>query len=48
MNPPSTEPAVPTSPFLIGHGYDLHRLQSGGKLTLCGVVVSEEHEPDRA
>jgi 2-C-methyl-D-erythritol 2,4-cyclodiphosphate synthase len=29
-------------PFLIGHGYDLHRLQAGGKLLLAGVVVSEE------
>src|SRR3954447_8968432 len=35
----------PTAPFLIGHGYDIHRLQSGGKLTLCGVVVSEEISP---
>jgi 2-C-methyl-D-erythritol 2,4-cyclodiphosphate synthase len=32
-------------PFLIGHGYDLHRLQSGGKLLLAGVVVSEEMSP---
>jgi 2-C-methyl-D-erythritol 2,4-cyclodiphosphate synthase len=29
----------------IGHGYDLHRLQSGGKLTLGGVVVSNEISP---
>jgi 2-C-methyl-D-erythritol 2,4-cyclodiphosphate synthase len=36
---------VPTSPFLIGHGYDLHRLQTGGKLTLAGIVVSEEISP---
>jgi 2-C-methyl-D-erythritol 2,4-cyclodiphosphate synthase len=32
-------------PFLIGHGYDLHRLQPGGKLLLAGVVVSEEMSP---
>jgi 2-C-methyl-D-erythritol 2,4-cyclodiphosphate synthase len=35
-------PATPTAPFLIGHGYDIHRLQPGGKLTVCGVVISEE------
>ena len=29
----------------IGHGYDLHRLQAGGKLTLAGIVVSEEMSP---
>lgn len=28
--------------FRIGHGYDIHRLQAGGRLILCGVVVSEE------
>jgi len=31
--------------FRIGHGYDLHRLQSGGKLTLGGVVVAEDLSP---
>ena len=34
-----------TFPFRIGHGYDLHRLQPGGKLTLAGVVVSHEISP---
>ena len=29
----------------IGHGYDLHRLQSGGQLVLGGVVVSTEMSP---
>jgi 2-C-methyl-D-erythritol 2,4-cyclodiphosphate synthase len=29
----------------IGHGYDLHRLQSGGTLWLAGVLVSEELSP---
>lgn len=31
--------------FRIGHGYDLHRLQSGGKLMLGGICVSEEISP---
>ena len=34
-----------TFPFRIGHGYDLHRLQPGGKLTLAGIIVSEEISP---
>jgi 2-C-methyl-D-erythritol 2,4-cyclodiphosphate synthase len=29
----------------IGHGYDLHRLQPGGKLTLGTIVVSTEISP---
>ena len=33
------------TPFRIGHGYDLHRLQPGGKLLLAGVVVSEQMSP---
>jgi 2-C-methyl-D-erythritol 2,4-cyclodiphosphate synthase len=40
----SASPA-PLAPFLVGHGYDIHRLQPGGKLTLCGVVVSKEMSP---
>jgi 2-C-methyl-D-erythritol 2,4-cyclodiphosphate synthase len=31
--------------FLIGHGYDLHRLQPGGTLMLAGVAVSTEISP---
>jgi 2-C-methyl-D-erythritol 2,4-cyclodiphosphate synthase len=31
--------------FRIGHGYDLHRLQIGGKLVLGGVKVSDEISP---
>jgi 2-C-methyl-D-erythritol 2,4-cyclodiphosphate synthase len=31
--------------FRIGHGYDLHRLQPGGKLLLAGVVVSDQISP---
>jgi len=33
------------SPFRIGHGYDLHRLQAGGKLLLAGIEVSNEISP---
>ncbi|WP_428939892.1 2-C-methyl-D-erythritol 2,4-cyclodiphosphate synthase [Fontivita pretiosa] len=39
-------PAAPSStssiPFRVGYGYDIHRLQPGGKLVLGGVVVSEQ------
>jgi 2-C-methyl-D-erythritol 2,4-cyclodiphosphate synthase len=31
--------------FRIGHGYDLHQLQSGGRLLLAGVEVSTEISP---
>jgi len=31
--------------FRIGHGYDLHRLQTGGRLVMGGVVVSTEMSP---
>ena len=37
-----------TAPFLIGHGYDIHRLQpaaEGRKLVLAGVTVSEDISP---
>src|SRR5207249_3161783 len=39
---PASESAASPAPFLVGHGYDIHRLQSGGKLMLGGVNVSEE------
>jgi 2-C-methyl-D-erythritol 2,4-cyclodiphosphate synthase len=29
----------------IGHGYDLHRLQPGGQLTLGGIVVATDLSP---
>src|SRR5687767_2833519 len=29
----------------VGHGYDIHKLQPGGKLVLGGVVVSEQFSP---
>jgi 2-C-methyl-D-erythritol 2,4-cyclodiphosphate synthase len=32
-------------PFRIGHGYDLHRLQPGGKLMLAGVQVADDLSP---
>ena len=33
------------SDLRIGHGYDLHRLQSGGQLVLGGVVVAQGISP---
>ena len=32
-------------PYRIGHGYDLHRLQAGGRLVLAGIVVAEDLSP---
>ena len=32
-------------PFRIGHGYDLHRLQAGGKLVLGSITVAEDLSP---
>ncbi len=34
-----------SSPFHIGHGYDLHRLQDGGVLMLGGVKVADGISP---
>ncbi len=34
-----------SAPFRIGHGYDIHRLQSGGVLMLAGVKVAEGISP---
>ncbi|HEY7117355.1 MAG TPA: 2-C-methyl-D-erythritol 2,4-cyclodiphosphate synthase [Tepidisphaeraceae bacterium] len=31
--------------FRLGHGYDLHRLQSGGRLVLAGVEVATDLSP---
>jgi 2-C-methyl-D-erythritol 2,4-cyclodiphosphate synthase len=31
--------------YRIGHGYDLHRLQPGGRLLLAGIEVSTEFSP---
>src|SRR6187397_2371392 len=31
--------------FRIGHGYDIHRLQSGGQLMMAGVKVAEGISP---
>jgi 2-C-methyl-D-erythritol 2,4-cyclodiphosphate synthase len=48
-SPSSTaKPARPVAPFLVGHGYDIHRLQPAAdarKLILAGVVVSDELAP---
>lgn len=38
-------PASPRALVRIGHGYDIHRLQSGGKLVLGGVVVADDISP---
>jgi 2-C-methyl-D-erythritol 2,4-cyclodiphosphate synthase len=37
----------PTGPFLVGHGYDIHRLEKrdGSKLVLAGVIVSDDIAP---
>jgi len=35
---------MPTT-FRVGHGYDLHRLQSSGRLVLGGVVVAQDVSP---
>jgi len=32
-------------PWRIGHGYDIHRLQTGGKLVLAGVTVAQDISP---
>ncbi len=32
--------------FRIGHGYDVHRIKTGGRMVLGGVVVSTEISPD--
>lgn len=36
---------MPQNPIRIGHGYDLHRLQPGGKLMLGGIEVSNDLSP---
>ena len=33
------------SPFRIGQGYDLHRLQAGGRLMLAGIKVADDLSP---
>ena len=33
------------SQFRIGHGYDLHRLQTGGRLMLAGIEVAQDLSP---
>lgn len=32
-------------PYRIGHGYDLHRLQAGGRLMLGGIAAAEDLSP---
>jgi 2-C-methyl-D-erythritol 2,4-cyclodiphosphate synthase len=38
-------PAADPNNLRIGHGYDIHRLQSGGKLVLAGVEVAGDLSP---
>jgi 2-C-methyl-D-erythritol 2,4-cyclodiphosphate synthase len=33
------------APYRIGHGYDLHRLQAGGRLMLAGVEAAQDLSP---
>jgi len=42
---PQAPPPVAAPPLLIGHGYDIHRLQSSGRLILAGVLVSHDVGP---
>jgi 2-C-methyl-D-erythritol 2,4-cyclodiphosphate synthase len=45
---PASQASAPVAPFLVGHGYDIHRLEraTGEKpLILAGVVVSDEWAP---
>jgi 2-C-methyl-D-erythritol 2,4-cyclodiphosphate synthase len=42
---PQSQPATAAPPLLVGHGYDIHRLQSSGRLILAGVLVSQEIGP---
>jgi 2-C-methyl-D-erythritol 2,4-cyclodiphosphate synthase len=37
---------MPISPaILIGHGFDIHRIEPGGRLVLGGIVVAEDRHP---
>jgi len=42
----SAKPPRAASPFRIGHGYDIHKLQSGGKLMLGGIEVAQGISPE--
>lgn len=39
------EQGVRNMPYRVGHGYDIHRLQDGGRLVLGGVAVAEGVSP---
>jgi 2-C-methyl-D-erythritol 2,4-cyclodiphosphate synthase len=47
VTPPTPAPSSPPAglPFRIGHGYDLHRLQSGGRLMLGGLCIADGISP---
>jgi len=36
---------VRSLPYRVGHGFDIHRLQGGGRLVLAGVTVAEGVSP---
>jgi 2-C-methyl-D-erythritol 2,4-cyclodiphosphate synthase len=38
-------PSNHRTPFRVGHGYDLHRLQPGGRLVLGSIVVATDLSP---
>jgi 2-C-methyl-D-erythritol 2,4-cyclodiphosphate synthase len=42
---PQPQAPIAAPPLLIGHGYDIHRLQASGRLVLAGVVVSHHVGP---
>jgi 2-C-methyl-D-erythritol 2,4-cyclodiphosphate synthase len=41
----SAGPASASPAIRVGHGYDIHRLQKGGKLVLAGVTVASDISP---
>jgi len=41
----ATKPKAILPQIRIGHGYDLHRLQPGGRLMLGGILVSDQISP---
>lgn len=45
VRPYKSQGRTQVSPLRIGHGYDLHRLQPGGKLMLAGIEVSQSLSP---
>ena len=44
-NESATPAGGSTCPFRVGHGYDIHRLEAGGRTVLAGIIVSDEVGP---